>query len=94
MENMVVTTPTMIVMLGLSVELGGGGSDLGGGGSGDEVVMEGVVDTRKIINGVGCHGDLKPITLLCLQSGGEKYMVYCRLCSSVGGAIASEKNIQ
>lgn len=78
MENMVVRTPIMIVMLGLRVELGGGG-DLGGGDSGsggrglgnDETVTEGVVDTRKIINGVGCHGDLWPMTLLCLQSGEE-----------------------
>lgn len=65
MENMVVRTPTIIVMLGLSAKLGG--EDLGGGGSGGgsggggldkyEVVMEGLVNTIKIINGVG-HGDL------------------------------------
>lgn len=59
MEKMVVITPIMIVMLGLRVEVGGGG-DLGGGGSGGGGMEneEGVVDTRKIINGVGCHGDL------------------------------------
>lgn len=51
MENIVVKIPMTIVMLGLSVELGG----CGGGGS-DGGGVEVVVEMRKIMYGVGCIG--------------------------------------